>query len=189
MGVGALGLFCLLMLIPFLGTERFQRLFDFRQGTSFLRLQLWRGSLQMALDHPWLGVGPDNFLYAYRSTYLLPAAWEEPSLNHPHNWILDWWTRLGLPGLALGLLPGVWEDWQPVVWRAVCGVVAGSLSVGLHHAVEAALPAAVARLLTGAGIASGMAEDTATGEFVTVADSLDGRLADTDELHAVEWED
>ena len=94
-----------------------------------------------------------------------------------------------LVGLALGLLPGVWEDWQPVVWRAVCGVVAGSLSVGLHHAVEAALPAAVARLLTGAGIASGMAEDTETGEFVTVPDSLDGRLADTDELHAVEWEE
>ena len=67
--------------------------------------------------------------------------------------------------------------------------MAGSLSVGLHHAVEAALPAAVARLLTGAGIASGMAEDTETGEFVTVPDSLDGRLADTDELHAVEWEE
>jgi O-antigen ligase len=92
-----------LLLLPFLGTERFQRLFDLNSGTGFTRLQLWRSAWQMALDHPLLGVGPDNFLYAYRSIYLLPAAWQEPNLNHPHTWLLDWWTRLGLPGMALGL--------------------------------------------------------------------------------------
>ncbi|MEZ4863368.1 MAG: O-antigen ligase family protein [Caldilineaceae bacterium] len=98
-----IGLCVLLALSPFLGTERFQRLWDLQQGTGFLRLQLWRSAWQMALDHPLFGVGPDNFLYAYRSYYLLPAAWEEPNLNHPHNWLLDWWTRLGLPGLLLAL--------------------------------------------------------------------------------------
>jgi O-antigen ligase len=92
----------LVLLLPFLGTERFQRLLDFSQGTGLFRLLLWRSALQMALDHPLLGVGPDNFLYVFRSGYLLPAAWQEPNLNHPHNWLLDWWTRLGLPGLALG---------------------------------------------------------------------------------------
>lgn len=92
-----------LLLLPFLGTERFQRLVDLNSGTGFTRLQLWRSAWQMALDHPLLGVGPDNFLYAYRSQYLLPAAWQEPNLNHPHTWLLDWWTRLGLPGMALGL--------------------------------------------------------------------------------------
>ena len=63
----------------------------------------------MALGHPLLGVGPDNFLYAYRSQYILPAAWQEPNLNHPHNWVLDWWTRSGIPGLllALGLFGGI----------------------------------------------------------------------------------
>jgi len=25
-------------------------------------------------------------------------------LNHPHNWILDFWTRLGTPGLLFGVL-------------------------------------------------------------------------------------
>jgi O-antigen ligase len=92
-----------LVLAPFLGAERFQRLLDFGEGTGFLRLQLWRSSWQMALDHPLLGVGPDNFLYAYRSGYLLPTAWQEPHLNHPHNLVVDWWTRLGVPGLLLGL--------------------------------------------------------------------------------------
>lgn len=95
-GIGALAL------LPFLGTERFRGLFDLSQGTGYLRVLLWRSSGQMALDHPWLGVGPDNFLYAFRSGYLLPGGWQEPNLNHPHNWPLDWWTRLGLPGLILG---------------------------------------------------------------------------------------
>jgi len=101
--LGGLGALALLALVPFLGTERFGRLLDFGQGTGFLRLQLWRSAWQMALDHPLLGVGPDNFLFAYRSGYLLPTAWQEPNLNHPHNLLLDWWTRLGLPGLLLGL--------------------------------------------------------------------------------------
>jgi len=100
-GIGGVAI---LALTPFLGTERFQRLLDFQQGTGFVRLQLWRSAWQMALDHPLFGVGPDNFLYAYRSFYLLPAAWQEPNLNHPHNWPLDWWTRLGLPGLLMALL-------------------------------------------------------------------------------------
>lgn len=101
-----------LALLPFLGAERFQRLLDFEQGASFFRLQLWRSAWRMALDHPLMGVGPDQFLYAYRSNYLLPQAWQEPNLNHPHNLVLDWWTRLGLAGLVLGpgwLGAGVWS--------------------------------------------------------------------------------
>ena len=61
----------------------------------------------MWLDHPWLGVGPDNFLYAYRSVYALPAAWEELQLSHPHNLFLDLLTRVGLlrlPGRDSGSL-------------------------------------------------------------------------------------
>ncbi len=91
-----------LILLPFLGTERFRGIFDLSQGTGHLRLLLWRSAWQMALDHAWLGVGPDNFLYTFRSGYLLPGGWQEPNLNHPHNWLLDWWTRLGAPGLVLG---------------------------------------------------------------------------------------
>ena len=101
-GLAVVAAAMVLGLIPFLGTERFRSLLDFRpEGTAGIRLSLWRSSVQMALDHLWLGVGPDNFLYSYRSGYILPAAWRDPSLNHPHNFVLDWWTRLGLPGLAL----------------------------------------------------------------------------------------
>ena len=71
-----MGVLAVLVITPFLGAERFQRLLDFGEGTGFLRLQLWRSAWQMALDHPLLVVGPDNFLYAYRSVYLLPTVWQ-----------------------------------------------------------------------------------------------------------------
>ncbi|MCB0068623.1 MAG: O-antigen ligase family protein, partial [Caldilineaceae bacterium] len=134
----------LLALLPFLGTARFQRIFDLSQGTGFLRLQLWRSAWQMALDHPWFGVGPDNFLYAYRSTYILPAAWQEPNMNHPHNFILDWWTRLGLIGLTLAaiwfsvivirLWQGVRKGDQPVVKLGLLAAVIAALAHGLIDA-------------------------------------------------------
>ena len=128
-----------LALLPVLATPRFQNLLDFSTGTGFLRLNLWRSAWQMALDHPLLGVGPDNFLYAYRSSYILPAAWQEPNLNHPHNWPLDWWTRLGLPGLALGL--ALWGTTVAGLWRGVTRAPgeAAALYAGLLAAVAGAL--------------------------------------------------
>jgi len=88
--------------IPLLRTPRFAQLLDTRSGTTFFRLQLWRSSWMMFRDHPLLGVGLDNFLYQYRSRYILPAAWQEPDLSHPHNTLLDYGCRLGLCGLVAG---------------------------------------------------------------------------------------
>lgn len=90
-------------IIPLLSTPRFRGLFNLQSGTLFFRLQLWRSSLKMVWDHPWLGVGPDNFLYAYRGRYILPSAWQEPHLSHAHNIVLTYLTRLGVVGLAAGL--------------------------------------------------------------------------------------
>ncbi len=136
-----------LLLMPFLGTERFQRLLDFEGGTGFLRLQLWRSAAQMALDHPATGVGPDNFLYAFRNRYLLPPAWQEPNLNHPHNWLLDWWTRLGVPGLILGI--GFWFSGLRTLVRNLTssattryeqtlalGLLAASLAALMHGLID-----------------------------------------------------
>ena len=88
--------------IPLLRTPRFASLLDTHSGTTFFRLQLWRASWMMFRDHPWLGVGLDNFLYQYRSRYILPAAWQEPDLSHPHNVLLDYGCRLGFCGLVAG---------------------------------------------------------------------------------------
>jgi putative inorganic carbon (HCO3(-)) transporter len=109
----ALGLFVMaaLGIIALLCTPRFAGLLDPRSGTLFFRLQLWRASWMMFRDHPWLGVGPDNFLYQYRGRYILPSAWQEPHLSHAHNLLLTYATRLGVVGLAAG----VW--FQVAFWR------------------------------------------------------------------------
>jgi len=59
----------------------------------------------MIRDHPLFGVGLDNFLYQY-PRYILPEAWQEPDLSHPHNLILDWWIRLGV----LGVVALIWLE-------------------------------------------------------------------------------
>jgi len=59
----------------------------------------------MIRDHPLFGVGLDNFLYQY-PRYMLPEAWQEPDLSHPHNLILDWWIRLGV----LGVVALIWLE-------------------------------------------------------------------------------
>lgn len=99
---GAVIVMGVLGLLPLLRLPRFAALFDLEQGTTFFRLKLWRSSLQMIRDHPVFGVGPGNFAAAYRTRYVLPAAWQEFNLEHPHSILLDFWTRLGVLGLAAG---------------------------------------------------------------------------------------
>jgi len=132
------------------GPGRIGSLLNTEQGTTFLRLQLWRSSWSMARDHPVLGVGLDNFLYDYRTRYVLPTAWEEFNLSHPHNLILDFWLRLGLPGL-------LWLGWVLILffrrgWHVysrsrsaldtdqllILGLMAGMVYFTAHGMVDAA---------------------------------------------------
>ena len=144
-GLAAAGVLGLLLLFR---TQRFADLLNFRTGTSFLRLKLWRGAWQMALDHPLLGVGPDNFLYAYRTRYVLPSAWEELGLSHPHNIVLDLWTRLGLIGvLASGwaLIAGWLAGWRIFrwgdsrIWPIALGLLAGLAATLAHGLIDNSL--------------------------------------------------
>ncbi len=96
--VGGLAALPLLSRLP-----RFANLLNLGSGTSFFRVKLWASAWRMFLDRPLFGVGPDNFLYQYRSRYILPEAWQEPNLSHPHNIALDYLSRLGLLGFACGL--------------------------------------------------------------------------------------
>jgi O-antigen ligase len=95
-GTLALGV---LALLPVIRTARFASLADLESGTSFLRLVLWKGTLLMIADRPLMGVGIGNFAVQY-PRFMLPAAWREPLVYHPHNIFLDFWAILGLPGLA-----------------------------------------------------------------------------------------
>jgi O-antigen ligase len=128
------------------GPGRLTSLLDTGAGTTFFRLQLWQSSLSMVRDHPLLGVGLDNFLYQYRTHYVLPTAWAEFNLSHPHNIVLDFWLRLGLPGLVVfGWLAAAfflrgWRNyrrWPDGNWRMLqLGLMGAMVNVVAHGLVD-----------------------------------------------------
>lgn len=144
----AVGVFAVIVVVVLLvvGTGRLVTLLDTSAGTTFFRIQLWRSSLAMIGDHPLLGVGLDNFLYAYRSSYVLPTAWEEFDLSHPHNFVLDFWLRLGIPGLIaitwllVSFYRRAWTSFSHLgggdVQILVLGLMAGMVSFVAHGLVD-----------------------------------------------------
>jgi O-antigen ligase len=96
--LGALLVVGIIALIPFTQTERWRSLFQAGTGTGFFRVSVWQSAIEMIRDHPIFGVGLDNFLYEYPK-YIRAEAWREPNLSHPHNIVLDFWSRMGIPGV------------------------------------------------------------------------------------------
>jgi O-antigen ligase len=72
----------------------------FGGGSGSLRLDIWSSALAMIGDRPIRGYGPDQFLYAYLPRYVQPTAWSERFTAHAHNFLLDFWIRLGIIGAA-----------------------------------------------------------------------------------------
>lgn len=74
------------------------------------RLYLWKAGLLIIRDHFLLGTGPDSFNTLYRpsapNSYLLQAlngqtaGAPNPTLSHPHDFILDFWISTGLLGVV-----------------------------------------------------------------------------------------
>ncbi|MBI5958189.1 MAG: O-antigen ligase family protein, partial [Chloroflexi bacterium] len=100
-----------IVLIPL--TLVLPRLADLFGDTTFFRKSLWYSSVQLIRERPLTGVGLDQFLYWYRSRYLLPEAWEEPNLSVPHNMLLNHWVSLGLFGVLAGIA------FQGMFWRMI----------------------------------------------------------------------
>ncbi|GIW06584.1 MAG: hypothetical protein KatS3mg060_1389 [Dehalococcoidia bacterium] len=112
------------------------------EQTSLQRPLLWSTALRMIQDHPLLGVGPDNFLYAYRDRgYLPPEGWREPNISHPHNLLLDAWVRTGLLGLTALTLAviGFWRNTFRVLrfprgpgWPSALALAGGMVAALVH---------------------------------------------------------
>ncbi|RLC68083.1 MAG: hypothetical protein DRI48_00595 [Chloroflexi bacterium] len=120
-----------LALVPLMRVARFAALLDLQEGSTFFRLKLWHSSLTLLREHPWFGVGPGNFLDAYRTRYVLPSAWEEFNLGHPHNIWLDHWARLGVLGLLAGVATQIVFWREAVAAREDPATRASSLQIGL----------------------------------------------------------
>lgn len=107
-------------IIGLLGASRFvprlQGIFDLSRSSSLARTQIWTSTIQLLEDRPVTGAGLDQFLYLYRSRYILPDAWREPNHSHPHNVVLNYWVSLGVGGVLI-LIAQQFGFWR-LTWGA-----------------------------------------------------------------------
>jgi len=95
------------------------------------RLVLWRAALHMWRDHPWLGVGADNYRLSYGRYALLPRA--DPRV-HSNNMYLEVLAGTGVIGAAAL----VWLGGRAVLAGWACMRGRGSaLGLGLAAALSA----------------------------------------------------
>jgi O-antigen ligase len=68
------------------------------------RVEIWRGTVRMWLEHPWFGVGPGHFDYRFRA-YRPPTLQLRPDLAHNEylNTLADW-GAVGAVIVAAGLI-------------------------------------------------------------------------------------
>ena len=137
------GIVALLLLAMLLG-GRLNAWWNWQEGSLFTRANVWQSALQMLADEPIRGFGLDQFLYAYRDTYIAPDAWRDPDLSHPHNFLLDIWLRLGILGVALFAVLQ-WRFWRQISsairalaaarnWRSMLALAtAGAMANLLAH--------------------------------------------------------
>lgn len=90
---------------------------------------LWRAAIGLAANHPWLGIGPDNFRHAY-GPYAGVERWDRRV--HANNMYLEVLTGAGVAGLGA------------LVWLLL---VTGGALVRLSRTVPARCHAAVAASL------------------------------------------
>ena len=110
-GAGLAALLPLSLIIP-----RLRNITSLADSSSFIRINVWRSTAELIADYPLRGIGLDQFLYAYRSRYILPEASADPNLSHPHNIVLEHWVRFGLLGVVLL----IWI--QVYFWKTVLSI-------------------------------------------------------------------
>lgn len=102
------------------------------------RLAHWQAALNIAQDHPWLGVGLGNYEIAYDSYRLIN--WTEP-LGHAHNYYLNILAEGGIIGFSayvtlwLIIIRLTWRSRRhpdPVAHAVIAGLL-GSWSYLLFH--------------------------------------------------------
>lgn len=95
------------ILLTEMGTEKWSQLISADPRSSFASRQIiWGVALNIATDHPWIGIGMANFqdkYLEYQKYYPPYLEWAVPT---PHNLSLHFWLEGGIIALAawLGIL-------------------------------------------------------------------------------------
>lgn len=94
-------------------SARFANILDFTSGTNFFRLRVWESAFEIIKNNPITGLGLDQFLYVFSGEYIRPDAIWDRDLSHPHNFLLDFWIRLGIAGVVIFVVI------QGIFWRNI----------------------------------------------------------------------
>ncbi len=77
-----------------------------KEGTHYMRSEMWKGSTKMISDHPYLGLGPEGFTFNFipyqAQTELRPK--EQIIFNSPHNEFLRIMVEYGIPFLITSMV-------------------------------------------------------------------------------------
>ncbi|HOX10448.1 MAG TPA: O-antigen ligase family protein [Candidatus Moranbacteria bacterium] len=84
-------------------TEKFSGIFSERSSVAS-RITIWKSSLMMLKENPWLGIGPGNFQDKYLEFQKYFPPYLEWAVPEPHNIFLAFWLQSGLLGLIGFLL-------------------------------------------------------------------------------------
>lgn len=113
--------------------ERYKQSLGFprlhQEEASALRIQAWRGSLEIFRQHPIIGSGLDTFVTHFPAvrSFSTDKVW-----THPHNDYLQFLAETGLVGAGLAgwiLFAGAREAWRNV--RRTHGTASGALLIGI----------------------------------------------------------
>lgn len=81
--------------------QHFLSIFKFGEGSAATRIEIWKSSLRMINDRPFLGVGPDqmlNYFPQYRTVRYTEIEGEMTMPDRCHNEYLQVAVNLGIPG-------------------------------------------------------------------------------------------
>jgi putative inorganic carbon (HCO3(-)) transporter len=73
-----------------------------RYQTIVDRLTIWRGTLQLIPEHPWIGHGPETFVQVFNSRFPPDETWGRANVlvENPHNILLGHLFSTGISGLT-----------------------------------------------------------------------------------------
>jgi len=93
------GLFLSIIFFSQYNTEKFQNLTNFSRSSFESRIMIWKASLAILKDHPFLGIGPGNFQDFYLDYQKKFPPYLEWAVPQPHNLFLAFYLQCGLLGL------------------------------------------------------------------------------------------
>lgn len=87
-----------------------------------MRVAMWRTSVEVVKDRPWVGHGTGGFAGAYeKKTALMNHGWRARPTVDPHNQYLFVWAELGIAGVLalLGFIAIAARQAAPRPWKQV----------------------------------------------------------------------